>query len=300
MTRLLSVLLVLAGLGLVAPPAHAAVSATINASATTVRDGSTVTFTGRAVEARLGSVVRLQHRRLDGSWAVVASKKLVETRRYSFTTTPPRGYQRYRVVMPRQLGHPYAASPALTIQVTWHPGVTLGSVSHQVVDWATGAVVTSTLGATKDLAGGTELRREVRRADGSWALHGRVRTTADQTWRDSFASSHGQRFRYLAPAAGARLATASTVFAVDGRWTPTISASALLDPLTEIATATGDATGLSQGSTLQLQFRSGDQWYAEGSRVAVGADGSFSPPALAGRLRRRRSRSVKRHLLGSS
>ena len=281
MRRLASSVLVLAGvltgLVLVSAPAHAALSVTIYASASTVTEGSTVTFTGRATDARLGSVVRLQRQRTDGSWAVVASRKLVDTRRYRFTTTPPRGYQKYRVVKPAQLGQPRRVSATKTIKVTWRPTVTLGTVKHQVVDYATGAVTTTTNGKTTRLSAGFELRRELQRADGTWALHGRVRISSDQTWRDRFSSRHGQRFRYVAPAYGARLAKASSSFVVDGHWTPTITAFAMLDPLTRDATLAGDTTGVQAGATIRLQYLSySGVWSAWPGDVQVASDGTFS------------------------
>lgn len=276
MARLLAILLVFSGVGLVAPPAQAAVVMTLQVSTTTVPEGSKLTFTGRAAGAHLGSVVRLQRQRPDGTWAPVASTKLAKTRRYRFIVTPPRGDQRYRVVKPRRFEQRRITSRALTVRVTWRPRVVLGAVSDQIVDWSTGAVVTSTRGATPDLPGGTSLRRELLRADGTWVLRGWVRTTADRTWRDRFASSHGQRFRYVAPSVGARQASASGVLVVDGRWTPSIAAGATVDPLTDTATATGHANGLSAGSTVQLQALSNDQWYDQGVTAVVGADGDFS------------------------
>lgn len=267
---------VLAGLVLVSPPAHAALSVTIYASASTVPEGSALTFTGRAADARLGSVVRLQRQRTDGSWAVVASRKLVDTRRYRFTTTPPRGYQKYRVVKPAQLGQPGRVSATKTIKVTWRPAVTLGTVKHQVVDYSTGAVTTSTNGKTTRLSAGFELRRELQRTDGTWAPHGRVRVAADQTWRDRFSGRHGQRFRYVAPAYGSRLAKASSSFVVDGHWTPTITAFAALVPHTGDASLRGDSTGLPADGWVRLQVLYSDGWQFLDTGSAVAADGTFA------------------------
>ncbi|MEU0269493.1 hypothetical protein [Nocardioides sp. NPDC006303] len=266
----------LTGLALVSPPAHAALSVTIYASASTVPEGSAVTFTGRAIDARLGSVVRLQRQRTDGSWAVVASRKLVDTRRYRFTTTPPRGYQKYRVVKPAQLRQPGRVSATKTIKVTWRPAVTLGTVKHQVVDYSTGAVTTSTNGRTTRLSAGFELRRELQRSDGTWALHGRVRVASDQTWRDRFSSRHGQRFRYVAPAYGSRLAKASSSFVVDGHWTPTVTAFAALVPQTGDASLRGDSTGLTGDAWVRLQVLYSDGWHSLDAGATVAADGTFS------------------------
>lgn len=106
-----------------APPASAAVTITATASASTVSEGSAVRINGTASGAKLGSVVHLQ-RWYDGAWHQVARKTLVDTRRFSFRITPPRGVQRYRVRKPAQLGQAAATSPTVSVTVTWRPKVT--------------------------------------------------------------------------------------------------------------------------------------------------------------------------------
>ncbi|MEU4451824.1 hypothetical protein AB0F44_10865 [Nocardioides sp. NPDC023903] len=106
-----------------APPATAAVSISVTASASTVSEGSAVQISGTAWGARLGSVVDLQ-RWYDGAWRRVARKTLIDTRRFSFRITPPRGVQRYRVRKPAQLGQAAATSRTITLTVTWRPKVT--------------------------------------------------------------------------------------------------------------------------------------------------------------------------------
>ncbi len=274
MSRLLSMLLVLTGLVLVGPPANAAVSVTISASRTTLVHGSSVTFSGRAVDAKRGSVVRLQRRAAAG-WRTVASKTVSSTRSYRFTITPPKGYQYYRVLKPRQLGQAAAASRTVKLTVRWRPSLVLGEVSHDV-DAADGTVTTTAGGSTTGLAEGTGLRLELQQPDGSWAGHGWAAVEADHTWSDTFAGSHGMRLRYTAPAAGERLAASSASFVVDGRWTPTITVAARMDSLTDEATVSGASTGLSEGSTVQRAYAKEDSWVAEGDPVTVAADGSFT------------------------
>ena len=274
MRRLLSVLLVLGGLVLVAPPAQAAVSVTVSASRTTLPTGSSVTLSGRAVDAKPGSVVKLQRHTATG-WTTVASKKVWSTRSYSFTTTPPKGYQSYRVLKPRQLGQASAVSRTVKLTVQWRPTVVLGD-AHDQVDGTTGQVTTTATGGTTGLAAGTQVRRDLQQPDGSWAAQGWTTLAADHTWDDTFTSSDGQHLRYTAPASGARLATSSATFAVDGSWTPTITAAATMDPATLDARVTGSSTGLPAGVTLQRQRAVNGTWTNQGTPVTVAADGSFT------------------------
>lgn len=274
MSRVLSMLLVLSGLVLVAPPAQAALSVTISVSRTTLSYGSTVVFSGRAAGAKPGSVVKLRRKTADG-WRTVASKKVGSTRSYRFRVTPPRGYQYYRVLKPRQLGQASAVSRTVKLTVRWRPVVALGDVSHEV-DVTDGTVTTTTDGNTRWLPAGTRLRRDLQQPDGTWAEHGSVSVAADHTWSDTFASSHNWRLRYTAPVSGPRLATSSASFAVDGSWTPTIAVEPTMDPLTDEATVSGTTTGLTEGSTVQREYGSADSWVAEGTPVPVGADGTFT------------------------
>jgi hypothetical protein len=274
MRRLLSLLLALTGLVLVAPPAHAVLSVTISASRTTLPHGSSVTFSGRAVDAKPGSVVRLQRKAPTG-WRTVASKKVWAPRSYRFSTTPPKGYQYYRVLKPRQLGQAAAVSRTVKLTVRWRPSVILGEVSHEV-DANTDAVTTTAGGRTTGLAAGTGLRREVQQADGTWARHGWTTIAADRSWSDTFAGSHGMRLRYTVPASGPRLESSSTSFVVDGRWTPTLTVAATMDAQTDEVTVDGSSTGLPEGATVQREYSNGDSWVAEGAPVPVAAAGAFS------------------------
>jgi hypothetical protein len=275
MSRLMSVLLVMAGMSLVAPAAHATPSVTISTSRTTLSHGDTVTFSGRAVGARPGSVVKLQ-RRVDGSWRTVDAKKVGSTRSYRFRTTPPRGYQRYRVRKPRQFGQPAAVSSTVKLTVRWSPTVYIGDVTHDV-DVSTGKVATTVYGTSRGLPRGTILRRELAAPNGGWTANGSVSVTADGAWSDTFPSSHGWQVRYTAAAAGPRRAASTTTFTVDGNWIPTISVSAELDSLTDEVTVFGSTTGLAADVAVQRErLYPGSSWQPEGEPVPVEPDGSFN------------------------
>lgn len=273
-------LLVLIGLVFVAPPANAALSVTISASRTTLPHGASVTFSGRAVDAKPGSVVRLQRKAAAG-WRTVASKKVRATRSYRFSTTPPKGYQYYRVVKPRQLRQVAAVSRTVKLIVRWRPSVVLGAVTHDV-DVTTGTVRTTTDGTTTGLPEGTGLRREIQRVDGTWARHGWTAVDADHTWSDTFAGSHDMRLRYTAPAAGPRRAASSVIFVVDGRWTPTVTIEHTRE-LLRVDGADGahwhnDVRGTAAGSAEEevvLQKFDGTQWVLTEHRAPVADDGSY-------------------------
>lgn len=274
MRRVLSLVFVLTGLVLVAPSANAAGSVTITASRTTLPHGTSMTFSGRAVDAEPGSGVKLQRKTPTG-WRTVASKKVWATRSYRFRVTPPKGYQYYRVLKPRQLGQAATVSRTVKLTVRWRPSVVLGEVNHEV-DSATGAVTTTAGGRTTGLAAGTALRREVQQADGTWSGHGWTAVAADRTWSDTFPGSHDMRLRYSVPASGARLAASSVAFVVDGRWTPTLTVAAGMDPLTDEVTVDGVSTGLVAGSTVQREHVEAETWVDEGEPVQVASDGSFT------------------------
>lgn len=284
MARLLALLFVVAGLVVLAPtPVHASPSLTIRASDTVLLHGASVRFSGRARDTRRGSVVKLQRRTRDG-WRTVARTRVRATRRYSFTTTPPRGYRSYRVFKPRQRGQRAAASPRVRLTVQWYPRLDLAGISN-TVDPATGAVTTHTSGMTTGLAGGTALRREVEQPDGSWVTHGWVQVADDGSWDDTFTSSQGMYLRYASPAAGARLPADSGGVRVDARWTPAITVAAAMDDHTDEVRVAGSTSGLPAGFLLQRQYFGGEIWFDEGEPVAVAADGSFTDSFAASMYR---------------
>lgn len=219
MLRILGAVALLCSLGLVAPsPALSAVAITLTASSTTLDDGEPVTFAGRARNARLGSVVRLQ-RRADDSWVTVASRTLRSTRAFSFRVTPPRGRPAYRVLKPRGLGQPRTTSDVVRLTVRWQP--TLTATAGHYLDDRQRSVTTITLGHSG--LGGvtvTERRRVPVEDTGSgftsWVATGRTVTLpADGTIRvERIRESRGTLFVYDAPAAGPRRAVSSNVAAV--------------------------------------------------------------------------------------
>jgi len=274
MRRFLSVLLAVGVVAFLAPPARGDVAVSLSVSQTTLWAGGQVTFSGKAVEAKPGSVVKLQ-RKVGSSWTTVASRKVWAARTYSFTRTPAKGYQYYGVIKPRQLGQAYAASRTVKLTVKWRPSLTLGDVTNDV-DVADGSVTTTTHGSVSGLPAGFALRRELRQVDGTWEVIGSVTLSADRSWTDTFPSRHGWRLRYTAPVAGARLASSSSAFTVDGRWTPILTVRAALDSLTDVGTVTGTTTGLPEGSPLQRQYADGNAWVAQGDPILTAADGSFT------------------------
>lgn len=172
MTRMLSALVLLvASLSTfsVAPPANAAtVSVTIHASKTTLLEGSSTVISGNAVNAEPGSFVRLEHRS-NGSWVTVKSTKTAADRTYAFMITPKRGWQFYRVVKPRQLGQPTAASPRLTLAVQWTPSITFATET-KIVDGAQWAIIRGSVADQPDALSASYLHVQERQSDGTWRV----------------------------------------------------------------------------------------------------------------------------------
>lgn len=185
----------------------------IRASATVVDEGDRVTFSGTASGARLGSTVRLQRRGGD-SWVTVASRSLRTVRSYSFAVTPPRGRPVYRVLKPRALGQPTAASSSIQMTVRWQPTLTARASTH--LDGQQRSVTRITLEHT-GLAGVvvTERRQvpveDTGSGETSWQGTGRTVTlsASGTTTVDRVRESRGTLFAYDAPAAGARKAVSS-------------------------------------------------------------------------------------------
>lgn len=162
MSRVLAIVLFLTGLSLVAPPAHAAVSVTISASPSTLVVGGQTVIKGKVVNAKPGSVVKLQ-RKVDGTWRAVTSKQVWSARTYSFAIKPTRGVHTYRVVKPRQLGQPYAASPTVKVTVTGPLSVT---ISASPTSLTVGSTTTISGKAVNGLPGSVVQLQH--RVDGSW------------------------------------------------------------------------------------------------------------------------------------
>jgi len=273
MRRLLALVMLTGSLWLANPPAYAALTVSVTASRTTLMVGEQVTLRGKASGAAPRSLVRLQYR-TDGTWRTVASTRISSTRTYRFTVKPPRGYQDYRVRKPAQLGQPAATSAVLRLTVRWQPALTGKLVN--AVDPGTGAVTSTVTGHATGLTAGTKVRREVLSGT-SWTTQAELPIDASLNWSDTFASVHVQHIRYVVPAAGPRLAATSPEMVVDGHWTPTITAGATMDPVTDTATASGTVEGVPAGTTLTLErYNAGWQtWNVVGDTV-VADDHTFT------------------------
>lgn len=169
MKRLVAAIFFAAGLTVVAPPAEASVSLTIEVSETTIMRGDSVVISGKAARARIGTTIRLQHKRPNG-WRTVTSKTIGMSRTYSFRVTPPKGRQTYRALKPRQYGQPRVVSPSVTIKVQWVPTLTLDAVIpvHDVA----GMQFQDVSGRTN--AFGTEVALQHETKYGGWTSWGRA------------------------------------------------------------------------------------------------------------------------------
>lgn len=220
MLRIMSVLALVTSLWLVPAQAQATVSITIVPSRTALEVGQSVTFTGRVSGAPAGVVVRLQ-RLVAGSWSTVAKTKTSPTRRYRFTTLPPKGYQSYRVVMPRQAGRPSAVSPRSKLRVSWRPAMTVeweGKMREDEV-WSiwTYVYAPQLVGVALDIQ---------RRLDDSWSSTGEsvLVGTNGYAVHKFGAEPLGTQFRFRAPASGLRLAAGSPTVTIDAvAWRPTLA-----------------------------------------------------------------------------
>jgi len=200
MRRLLAILLAVVGLSLISPPANAAVSVTITASPTTLVEGGSTVIKGKAVNAKPGSVVRLQLWS-GGSWQTLASKKVWSTQTYAFKVTPPRGSPQYRVFKPAQLGQKAAVSAVVRLTVTWQPTLTLATAAvhdtsnHQFIHVS---------GHTN--APNTVVRMQKQAGSGEWRAWGSVTTAADGSYLGDMPNlSRGSIVRAAIVASGARL-----------------------------------------------------------------------------------------------
>jgi hypothetical protein len=172
--------------------------------------GGEVAFHGKAANARTGSVVRLQ-RRASGGWVNVASTKVWVARSFSFTVTPPKGYQDYRVIKPRQLGQGYAASPSVRLTVQWQPTLTLAPVMPvHVQNWNQMLDV----GGTSNVFG-AEVRLQ-RQTPYGWAAWGSTTVTSLGTFSGRLENlPRGTVVRARVPGVGARLPAFSVLQATE-------------------------------------------------------------------------------------
>lgn len=199
-----------------APPASAAVSLTVSASTSTVSEGSAVRISGTASGARLGSVVDLQ-RWYDGAWRRVARKTLVDSRRFTFRVTPPRGVQRYRVRKPAQLGQTAATSRTISITVTWRPKVTATTSVFLRSDrlWVTRVTGIAPAYALVNV-------QHWNSTTGTWVTTGpgAVADSAGRFRVDVDSRPNGWRFRMVSSASGPRLSGYSATLSAVQRPVP--------------------------------------------------------------------------------
>jgi hypothetical protein len=160
----------------------------IRVSDSVITEGDSVSVLGRVVGARLGARVVLQEREA-GTWSTLRERRLRDTRRFSFTTTPARGVQQLRVVKPRQLGQPRSVSEIVEVRVRWVPGVTATAESSND---GTGGQRLTVVGAVSD--GPNQPVVALQHHDGtSWT------TLAEQTLADG---DEGYTFEETVPPGG--------------------------------------------------------------------------------------------------
>lgn len=200
MRRFMAILLFLGSFALVAPPAAAAVTLTLNPSTITTVEGSSVSLSGYAARARLGTVVLLQRRTANG-WRTVADRKLRTKRSYVFTVRPKRGHHAYRVLKPRQLGQGRAVSPRSTVTVYWRPTIHVDA-SHSL--WDVDAHVSTGI----PNAALVEQRRF--HANAPWVTTRTVDTGPDGSFRELHRDGWYE-VRYILPGEGLRLRAVSRV-----------------------------------------------------------------------------------------
>lgn len=244
---------------LAAVPAQAAVTITITATPATLHHGEATTIGGHAKGARAGSVVRLQ-RRLDGAWRNVDERRLGDGRSYAFRFAPPRGYPRYRVVLPRQLGQDPVASSPVTLTVKWKPSIT-GTIKRFRRD--DGVWVTRVVGEARSHSGGLLIVQK--RVDGRWlSTKESSRVSASGTYRFDFVKRPiGSRFRLYAPRVGARLAAWSPTVSIDKLpYVTTISASVfvLYEPSGPVVDIGGSVLPYRETAVVRLQELVDGEW----------------------------------------
>ena len=266
MRRILGILLAFAGLSLVAPPpAEAAVTVTIQGSPSTFMVGEATTISGRASGARSGSTVSLQ-RRIDGVWTAVASKRVWSERTYSFTTTPPKGYQYFRVVFPWQDGQAYAASPTLTLTVQWRPTVAITS-ADAVIDPDLGSVFT-VRGRVAGVSQGLIAAQYLDAYNGRWETREvfPIGSSGQFVARNAEVRA-GTELRMLLPAAGPRLkALSSTVESTLAPYRMTLNSGVTLRGLLDGPDAATVEIPIQEGQEVSL---AGDHYYSNEWRATV-------------------------------
>lgn len=270
----IAIVMILAALSaLVAMPAQADLTVRLTVSDSRITHGSRVTFEGAVEQARRGSKIKLQ-RATDGGWRTVATRELRRGGRFSFVTTPPRGYQDYRVAMPRRLRQPRSVSRTVRVVVRWSPRLEVQAIDH-TQDSRGEIASTRVSGTSAMLPRGAELVREVLQ-EGAWQLDATVPVDDQGDWADVFALPSGTQVRYTAPRDGPRLRTSTSSLVIEASWEPTLTVRASLDGADGSATVEGTSTDLPEGTQVRREHLEGSTWSVRGEPVAVGPDGRFS------------------------
>jgi hypothetical protein len=268
MSRVLASILFFTGLSLIAPPAHAAVSVTISAAPSTLVVGDQAVIKGKAVNAKPGSVVKLQ-RKVDGTWRAVASKKVWAARTYSFAVKPTRGIHYYRVVKARQLGQAYAQSPIAKVTVTGPLAVTI-SASPDTLSAGDTATVS---GRAVNALPGSMVQLQ-RLADGSWRAVGATRIGSTRTFTFAVAPVKGyQYYRVVKPRQLGQATAVSPVVTLAVRWRPTVHISSQLstDPASNERELTIDGSVSERDGVTKLRLERdlgvGRGWELQGAYI---------------------------------
>jgi hypothetical protein len=139
--------------------------------------GETVMLSGRATNARSGSVVKLQ-RRADGVWVTVAQKRTADDRSFEFRRTPSVGSHRFRVVKPGQYAQARAVSPTVTVVVVGSErSVTLEATPADLIEGD--AVVLS--GRATNAVPGSVVKLQLG-VDGGWSTVAQAGSADDGTF----------------------------------------------------------------------------------------------------------------------
>jgi hypothetical protein len=211
--------------------AEATLTVSLSAQPSTYVEGGSTRLSGTADGAKLGSVVKLQKKRAD-SWTTIAQRTLRDSRAFSFTVSPARGYHTYRVAKDRQLGQPRVVSRSVVVTVTWRP--TIAVTSTGALDPAGDVWITTVKGTTTGLRGVTLAVQ--RYAYGAWSAAGESVSVGSggQFSHVITGGTGGTRYRYVSPASGLRLPARSEPVSVAAEvYTPTVGLT--VRPIQEVS-----------------------------------------------------------------
>jgi len=268
MRRVLAFVIIAFGLVFIAPPAEAAVSVTITASPTTLVEGGSTVIKGKAVNAKPGSVVRLQHW-ASGSWQTVASRKVWSTQTYSFSRKPAPGHPRFRVFKPAQLGQAAAVSTVVTLTVKWLPRIQVSTTQLP------GNGIRQTVTVSNNPFGGT-IEPQWRNSSADTWKTGEAPPYGASSFTREYYDDPGTQYRYVVWPTSMSATAISTVATI-ARVPYHLALNSGVD-LTQVpqgddaATVLFDATA---GARLTLVGSSGEPWSAEVFAPGGQSMGSF-------------------------